>query len=101
MSDDDHVRRAIEEIERALQAEDPSLVQRFRDVEQQPLGAADIAVVSLLGASVVLLAVGLATSSASPWYIGAAAYGACFVVDHCHKSRRRRTPGSAPGGQAG
>lgn len=100
MSDDDHVSRAIEEIERALRAEDPSLVQKFRDVEER-LRATDIAVFSLLGASVVLLCVGLATASASPWYMGAAAFGACFVVDHHHKGRRRGTPGSAPKRQAG
>jgi Protein of unknown function (DUF3040) len=92
MSDDDHDNRAIEEIERALRAEDPSLVRRFRDVEQR-LGATDIAVFSLLAASVVLLSVGLATASAAPWYIGAVAYGTCFVVDHQHKRRRPRARG--------
>jgi len=100
MSDDDHDRRVIEEIERALRAEDPSLVQTFRDVEQR-LGATDIAVFSLLAASVVLLSVGLATTSAAPWCMGAVAYGACFVVDHHHTRRRPRARGSAPRGQAG
>jgi Protein of unknown function (DUF3040) len=88
MSDDDHVSRAIEEIERALRAEDPSFMRRSRDLDQRP-AITVVAVLSLLAASAVLLSVGLATASAAPWYVGVVAYGASFLVDQRFKRHQR------------
>ena len=100
MSDDDHVSRAIEEIARALRAEDPSFLGKFGDLDQRP-GITVVAVFTLLAASAVFLSVGVATSSAASWYMGVVAYCASFLVDRHHKRHRRGTPGPAPKRQAG
>jgi Protein of unknown function (DUF3040) len=88
MSDDDHVSRAIEEIERALRAEDPSFMRRSRDRDQRP-AITVIAVLSLLAASAVLLSLGLATASPAAWYVGVVACGASFLVDRHFKRHQR------------
>jgi hypothetical protein len=70
MSNKDKIDRQIEELERFLDREDPSLSTRF----SQPERGSTRNVVSLVVISVVLLAIGLATLSVVAFGIGAPAW---------------------------
>ena len=76
----------IDEIERSLRRDDPSFARRLRKLDQ-PDKRHDTVVFSLLAASAVLLAVGVATLSPSAWLAGACAYFSSFVVDTRHERR--------------
>jgi hypothetical protein len=82
----DQLARQIDEIERALEQEDPSLAKRFERL-QRTNTRNDIAVFSLLTISAVLLATALATLSAVAGLGGVAAYLASFLVDTRHQRR--------------
>jgi hypothetical protein len=91
--------RQIDELERALQQEDPSLATRFEKLRRTNTRN-DVAVFSLLTISAVLLAIALATQSAIAGLGGVAAYLASFLVDSRHQRKltgpsqdeRTRTP---------
>jgi hypothetical protein len=95
----DQLARQIDELERALEQEDPSLAKRFEKL-QRTNTRNDIAVFSLLTISAVFLAIALATLSAVAGLGGVAAYLASFLVDTRHQRRltglsqgdRTRTP---------
>jgi hypothetical protein len=82
----DQLAQQIDELERALQQEDPSLARRFEKL-QRTNTRNDAAVFSLLAISAVLLAIALATPSAVAGLGGVAAYLASFLVDTRHQRR--------------
>jgi hypothetical protein len=82
----DQLGRQIDELERALQQQDPSLVKRFEKL-QRTNTRNDIAVFSLLTISAVLLAIAFATLSAVAGLGGVAAYLASFLVDTRHQRK--------------
>jgi hypothetical protein len=72
--------RQIDELERFLAREDPSLSEQFNKLERESAQNA-VSVFSLLVASVVLLGIGLATMSLVAFGSGVAAFVASFLVD--------------------
>jgi hypothetical protein len=82
----DQLAPQIDEMERVLQQDDPSLAKRFEKL-QRTNTRNDIAVFSLLIISAVLLAIALATLSAVAGLGGVAAYLASFLVDSRHQRR--------------
>jgi hypothetical protein len=82
----DPLARQINQIERAMRQEDPSLAKRFEKL-QRTNRRNDIAVFSLLTISAVLLATAFATLSAVAGLGGVAAYLASFLVDNRHQSK--------------
>jgi hypothetical protein len=95
----DQLVRQIEEFERALQRDDPSLSRRFNHLQRSDT-LNDVAIFSLLALSAVLLATALATLSVAAGCGGVVAYLASFLVDHRHQRQltgpsqdeRTRTP---------
>jgi hypothetical protein len=83
---DDQLARQIDELERALERDDPSLAKRF-DKLQRANTRNDVAVFSLLAISAVLLAVAFTTLSAVTGLGGVAAYLASFLVDTRYQRR--------------
>jgi hypothetical protein len=86
---DEQVSRAIDEIERTLQQEDPAFVKRLRAVRRGEIGTV-VAVVLLLVSGAVLLTVGLATLSWLAWCSGMIALLTSVLVDEHHKHVVRR-----------
>lgn len=83
---DEQVGRAIDELERALVADDPGFVHRIR--RTQRLETVHVAAVFvLLAAGVVLLTAGLASTAVVPWALGLASMVLAVVVDEVHKRR--------------
>lgn len=76
----------IHDIECALRRDDPAFVRKFRALDRSD-GRHEAAVVSLLVASAVLLAVGLATLAPIAWLTGAVAFVAAALVDARHERR--------------
>jgi hypothetical protein len=87
----DQLAQQFDELEQALEQEDPSLARRF-DKLQRTNTRNDVAVFSLLGISAVLLAIALATLSAVAGLGGVAAYLASFLVDTRHQRRLSGPP---------
>jgi hypothetical protein len=79
----DQVSRALGEIERALESDDPAFMRRVQAMARAEKATA-IAVVTFLAGGAVLLAVGLATLSWVAWCAGAIS----LLAAQC----RRRTP---------
>ena len=82
----DQLDRQIEEFERFLDREDPSLSKRFEQLER---GRARnvVSVSSLLVISAVLLGIGVANLSLAVFAVGTAAFVAAFFVDHYHQRK--------------
>jgi hypothetical protein len=76
----------IDEIERVLLRDDPALARRLRKLDQTDMRH-DAVVFSLLAASALLLAVGVATLSPAAWLAGACAYFSSFAVDIGHERK--------------
>jgi hypothetical protein len=85
---DEQVNAAIEDIERALAADDPGFVHRVR-VVRRDAAINFVTVFVLLAAGAVLLTVGLATSEWVPWSIGVAMLIFSVLIDDHHRHRRR------------
>jgi hypothetical protein len=83
---DEQIGRAIDELERALVVDDPGFVQRIRHVHRRET-AHVVAVFVLLGAGMVLLTAGLASTAVVPWALGLASFVLAVVVDEVHKRR--------------
>ena len=86
--DDDQVTGVIDEMERALLAEDPAFVQRVRRVHRCEVVNV-VAVFVLLTVGAVLLTVGFATAALLPWSLGLAALIGAVLVDDHHKRTLR------------
>lgn len=86
---DEGVDRVIDEIERALQADDPALVHQF-DAARRADDRNTVVVAGLLVIAVVLLTVGFAAYSWFAWAAGATAFVASTAVDQRFKRRARR-----------
>jgi hypothetical protein len=85
---DEQVGRQIDDIERALRAEDPAFVHRVRNVQRKD--AVNVLVVSvLLAVGAVLLTAGLATRALIPWLAGLVALIAAVLTDDHHKRTLR------------
>ena len=82
----DQLDRQIEELERFLHRDDPSLSKRFRQLERESTRN-DVTVFSLLAISAVLLGIGVANLSLVAFCTGAAAFVASFLVDHLHQRK--------------
>jgi hypothetical protein len=80
----------IDEVERALEQQDPALAKRFEKLQRADTRN-DVAVFSLLAVSVVLLGVFWATLSVAAGIGGVAAFLASFLVDTRHQ-RRLKAP---------
>ena len=91
----DNLDRQIEELERFLNREDPSLSKRFIELERASTRNV-VSVASLLVISVVLLGIGLATLSFVAFGSGTVAFIGSFIVDGLHHRRLRNQ--SARGG---
>jgi hypothetical protein len=76
----------IDEIERTLLRDDPSFAIRLRKLDQTHKRH-DTVVFSLLAATALLLAVGVATLSPVAWLAGACAYFSSFAVDIRHERK--------------
>jgi len=85
--EDEQVNAAIEDIERALVADDPEFARRVQVVQRND-DINFIAVFVLLAAGAVLLTVGLATHRWIPWSIGVAMLVVSVLVDDRHRHRR-------------
>ena len=83
---DEQIGRAIDELERALVVDDPGFVQRIRHVQRRETVHV-VAVFVLLGAGMVLLTAGLASTAVVPWALGLASLLFAVVVDEVHKRR--------------
>jgi hypothetical protein len=94
----DQLARQIDELERALAHEDPSLAHRFKKL-QHANTRNDVAVFSLLAISAVLLAIALTTLSAVAGLGGVTAYLASFLVDTRYQ-RRLSGPSNRDGQRA-
>lgn len=81
-------KRAIDALEQRLRRDDPLLVDRFHDLERRDRRTT-LAVFALLAASVVLLALALATVSPVAGGAGVATYLASFAVDRRHRKMLR------------
>lgn len=94
--DNDQLVRKVDELERALRRDDPSLSKRFEHLQRSDKWNA-LAVFSLLALSAVLLTTALATLSVAAGCAGVVAYLGSFLVDHRHPrqltgpSREQRT----------
>lgn len=86
--DDEQVNGAIDEIERALVAEDPAFVRRQRSTERS-VAVNFVVVFVLLAIGAVLLAVGFATTELIPWSIGGVALVTAVLVDDHHQRSLR------------
>jgi hypothetical protein len=86
---DEQVKAAVAEMERALEAEDPGFVRRVHAVRRCD-NATCVAVFLLLAAGAVLLTFGVATVSLVPWALGLASLVTAVVVDDHHKKALRR-----------
>lgn len=84
---DEQVNAAIEDIERALVADDPDFARRVQVVQRND-AINFIAVFVLLAAGAVLLTAGLATHRWIPWSIGVAMLVFSVLVDDRHRHRR-------------
>jgi hypothetical protein len=87
--DDEQVKSAVAEMERALQAEDPGFVRRVHAVRRAD-NANCVAVFLLLAAGAVLLTIGVATVSLVPWTLGLVSLVTAVLVDDHHKKTLRR-----------
>jgi hypothetical protein len=76
----------IDEIERTLLRNDPSFARRLRKLDQAHKRH-DTVVFSLLAASALLLAVGVATLSLAAWIAGVCAYFSSYAVDTRHERK--------------
>ena len=85
---DEQVNAAIEDIERALVADDPAFVHRVQVVRRND-AINFVTVFVLLAAGAVLLTVGLATSEWVPWSIGVGLLIVSVLIDDHHRHRRR------------
>jgi hypothetical protein len=92
----EQVSRAIDEIEQALESDDPALVRRVQALRRAERATA-ITVVTLLAGGAVLLTMGLATLSWIAWCAGAIALLAAAAVDERQKRVLQRTPGARDG----
>lgn len=86
----------IDDIERALLGEDPTLPKRMRALERADTLNVFV-VFSLLATGAVLLAVGLATLSFGVWTAGVAALIMSALVDQGHKRTLLRAPATYEG----
>lgn len=93
---DDQVNHVIDELEEALQSEDPAFVRRFHGIRRADAATA-IVMVTLLASGAVLMAVGLATLSWIAWCAGAVALLAAVAVDGHHKRVLQRSPARQDG----
>jgi hypothetical protein len=97
--DNDQLVRKIDELERTLRRDDPSLSRRFEHLQRRDKWNA-LAVFSLLALGAVLLATALATLSVAAGCAGVVAYLGSFLVDHRYQRQltgpsqheRTRTP---------
>lgn len=76
----------IDEIERTLLRDDPAFAKRLRALDEAD-NRHDTTVFSLLAASAVLLAVGLATLTPAAWLAGAGAFITSSVLDARHERK--------------
>jgi hypothetical protein len=88
---DDHVARAIDDIERTLRHDDPAFLQRVRHLQRRE-AANVLSVFTLLTVGAVLLTVGLATLSWPIWSAGAVALVVSVLVDEHYKHSLGRFP---------
>lgn len=86
---DEQVKAAVDEMERALRVEDPGFVRRVHAVRRAD-SVNCILVFVLLAVGAVLLTVGFATVSLVPWSIGLAALVIAVAVDDHHRRALRR-----------
>jgi Protein of unknown function (DUF3040) len=89
--DNDQLVRKIDELERALRRDDPSLSKRLNQLQRRDKWN-DVAVFSLLTLSAVLLATALATLSPAAGGAGVVAYLASFLVDRRHQRQLTGMP---------
>jgi Protein of unknown function (DUF3040) len=87
---DEQVRAAVDEIERALQVEDPGFVRRVHALRRAD-AVNCITVFVLLTVGAVLLTVGFATVAWLPWSIGLIALVVAVAVDDHHRKSLRRS----------
>jgi Protein of unknown function (DUF3040) len=87
--DDEEVRVAVDEMERALRVEDPGFVRRVQAVRRSD-NLNCLTVFVLLAVGAVLLTVGFATVALVPWSIGLAALVLAVAVDDHHRRALRR-----------
>jgi hypothetical protein len=95
--DNDQLVRKIDELERALRRDDPSLSKRLNQLQRRDKWN-DVAVFSLLTLSAVLLATAVATRSPAAGGAGVVAYLASFLVDQRHQ---RQLTGPSQDGRTG
>jgi Protein of unknown function (DUF3040) len=81
---DEQVSAAIDEIERALQVEDPGLAQRVHALRRADVVNC-VTVFALLAVGAVLLTVGLATVAWIPWSIGLISLVVAVAIDAHHQ----------------
>ena len=86
---DEQVRAEVDEIERALQVEDPGFVRRVNALRRSD-AVNCVSVFVLLAVGAVLLTVGFATVAWLPWSIGLAALVVAVAVDDHHRRTLRR-----------
>jgi hypothetical protein len=87
--DDEQVRVAVDEMERALRVEDPGFVRRVQAVRRAD-NLNCLTVFVLLAVGAVLLTVGFATVALVPWSIGLASLVIAVAVDDHHRRALRR-----------
>jgi fatty acid desaturase len=87
---EEQVSAAIDEMERALQVEDPGLVRRVHALRRADVVNC-VTVFALLAVGTVLLTVGLATVAWLPWSIGLIALVVAVAID-AHHQRALRLP---------
>jgi len=85
----EHDRRAFADIEREVMHDDPAFVRRLRRLERGD-DAHTATIFGLLVASVVLLALGLATVSWVAWIAGASVFIGVFAFDDRYRRRDGR-----------
>jgi hypothetical protein len=86
---DEQVRAAVDEMERALEVEDPGFVRRVHALRRADVVNC-VTVFVLLTVGAVLLTVGFATVEWLPWSIGLIALVVAVAIDDHHRRTLRR-----------
>ena len=94
VEDDDPLRRQINDVERALWRDDPTLMLHVRRLQRLDT-ASVLTVFALLATGSVLVTVGAATSTITAGGAGIIAMAAACLIDRRHKRTLRRPPRDA------